>query len=107
MLSQVGGWEHRMRRLVGIAVVALAAVICAPVLAQQGPMSPIVRTTRGDQVQSPASKASAIAPATKQPPAVPRPERDDPVAAPAVIPPPLDAAPAAAVPAPSVKRHKR
>lgn len=99
-----------MRCLVGIAAVALAAVICAPVLAQQGPLSPIFRTAPEDHVQPPASKAIAGAPIpvqTKPAPAVAKAERDDPVVATAVIPPPLATTPEAAAPAPAIKRQKR
>ena len=103
-----------MGRSVRTAIVMGACLIAMPVLAQQGPMSPIYRTTPNDQAQPPASKTIAVTPV---PPftAVTTPARgasksewDDPAVATAAIPPPLAAAPeAATAPTPSLKRQER
>jgi hypothetical protein len=99
---------ERMGRSAAIAMLIAVSFTGAPVLAQQAPMSPILRLASSAS-ERPTVVAASPAPAITMPAtAVARPDRDDPAVATAVIPPPLAAhPPAAASPKPIVKRQKR
>ena len=95
-----------MGRSAMLAMLISMSFTGAPALAQQGPMSPIFRTTPNTSEPISVSKAIAVAPvpAITMPPATAKPERDDPAVATAVIPPPpILREPPAAKPEPAEK----
>jgi hypothetical protein len=97
-----------MGRSAAIAMLIAVSFTGAPVLAQQAPMSPILRLASSAS-ERPTVVAASPAPAITMPAtAVARPDRDDPAVATAVIPPPPTVSePPAATPPRAVKRQKR